>query len=177
MATVLRVGLDTALLAVRAQLMASLGFPAERVLVCDPRALGVEHPHGDSYLWLWVNMQVPDRPRFEGAGRYDRRAVVRLEVGVRTRTALDESTSALAWATHPTLGHCALWLAVCNALDAFQPNDAADPTGASGNWLVTQPLVPAPGGRPTLAKEEKEWGETVLGYDMTIALNLDQTIQ
>lgn len=176
MSTVIRTDLATVLLAVRTHLVAFLSWDPTRVLVVPPEKLTAP-PHYDSYLWLWKAQDSLDYPRFQGAGRFDRRATVRLEVGIRSRLGTDEVSEAVDWLADPTgtgLGHLQLWLRVCDAMDCFIPDDVGDGTG---NWLVTQPIVPAGGGRPRIDPREIDWGESVLAYDVSFALALNQAVQ
>ena len=164
--------LDQIVLAVRTQLMAwpALSLPAERCLVTDPAKLTF-HPEGDAYLWIWPDFESADLPVLFGAGRLDCRMAERIEVGIRSRFAVDESSSALAWLTDATLGHCPLRTAVWDALIQWLPTDAV------GNALTVEPLVPARGARPRLDPAEKEWGESVLAFEATYILALTQSVQ
>ncbi|MBV8086825.1 MAG: hypothetical protein JO247_18625, partial [Chloroflexi bacterium] len=165
-ATVLRTGLAAIVLATQTQLQTLLGWGPERVAVVDPAKLSF-HPHGDAYLCLWVDLESYDRPILAGAGRGDTRATERLLVACRSRYAVDTATDATAWLTDGTLGHLALRLQVLNALVGWTPTDTGDD---SGNALTVQPLVPASGARPRLEPDEKEWGESILGFDATYEL-------
>lgn len=177
MATVIRTDLATVVLAVQARLVSWLEWDPSRVKVVDPEKLRGTSVHPDSYLWLWKAQDSPDYPRFQGAGRFDRRAKVRLEVGIRSRLGTDEVGTAEGWLADPTqtgLGHLQLWFQVSDALDCFAPtSDGTD----EGDWLVTQPVVPLGGGKPRLDPHEFDWGESVLGFEVNFAMALDQSVQ
>lgn len=171
MATVVPTSLDVIILAVQARLIASLGWPAERVLVMDPAlfdALDLT-PQADAFLLLWPDTETPDRPIFVGAGRLDTRATERILVEVRTRTALDEPQSRLVWLTDSVqgLGHIACARhPVLDALIGWLPSDAA------GDALTTCPLAPANGQRPTGDRKRPEWGRSTLYFDVQYVLKL-----
>lgn len=150
---------DGILAALQAQLVAWLDWPAERVLIVDPDKLTF-HPHGDQYLWLWPASESPDLPVFLGAGRYDFRETLRVEIGLRTRFGTDELTSDLFWMTDQTLGHGLARHKLWDALINFSPVDG------NGNWLALAPVVPGQGGRPRMDDDEFQWGESVLGFEV-----------
>lgn len=166
MATVVGTRLDVVLLAVRQQLLDRLGWPAERVLLIDPRWLTQLHPHGDQYLCLWCDTESVNRPILQGAGRYDARLSERIDVAVRTRLGTDEATSARYWLLDATLGHNLAKWNVHNALTDWVPVDA------DGNWLAVKALHPAGNGKPKLDRVEKEWGESTLSWELTYQLAL-----
>ncbi len=177
MATVLRSDLYKIVLAVQARLMLRLGWPAERVLVADPRKFvdsrGVPlHPQADQYLVIWLADQGhPDMPVYDGAGRWDTRMTVRLAITLRTRFFVDEVSSSLAWLTDASLGHLEAVGDILNALVEFTPTDTADDTG---NWHCVQGLNPAPVGAPEQeAKRDPEWGSSVIGFIAVYEVNLN----
>ena len=179
--------LDAILLGINAQLMASLKFPQERVLLCDPESLDF-HPHGDQYLLFWADPEPASTPDSIGSGRINTQFINRLEVRVRTRFQVDEASQAMKWLTDQRLGHVRVRTAVYNALCEFQVQDA------NGN-ILNFPIQPVAGGRPgrgwrSTAKSgqrreagrfvsgqavpaDKSWGESVLLFDVRYAATLD----
>jgi hypothetical protein len=178
MATVIRATPGPIFLACQAQLVHQLGWPLERVLIADPRVV-LDHPEADQYLLLWLVDGIPDLPCFEGGGRVDFRVAMRLSVTLRTRYAVDEATSHLAWLTDTGLGHAVALFNIHNALVAYQPTDnyAQDLSGNTGNWLCVEPIKPAPVGRLGIEPKRPEWGESVLGFVATFEAAVDQSRQ
>lgn len=169
MATVIPTTLDVIVLAVQQQLMAWLALPPERCVVTDPGKFTFHH-EADSYLWVWPDFEVTNLPVLFGAGRLDARITERIEVGIRSRLATDEATSAALWLTDQVLGHCLTRNAVWDALLQWTPMDL------QGNDLTVGPLVPGRGGRPKLGTDEREWGESIIAFDATYILKLTQGI-
>lgn len=180
------------MLAVQAQLMSVTAFPAERVLICDPESMDF-NPHGDQYLVLWPDAEPAMIGDVSGSGRINCQVTDRFFVYVRTRFAVDESSSALKWLTDSSLGHIALRHSVWNALIDFQAVDAS-------NNIICFPIWPSAGGRPwrgmqrfvskkatqrrvegkfapgQAAPKDKSWGESVLAFDVRYQLALDTSV-
>lgn len=181
--------LDTIMLAIQAQLMIVTTFPIERVLICDPESLDF-NPHGDQYLILWPDSEPAVLPDVIGSGRINCQVTDRFAAYVRTRFAVDESSSALKWLTDASLGHIALRHKVWDALIDFQSVDGSDN-------ILHFPILPAAGTRmrrgtpshisraagqartaggtfaPGLkAPSDKGWGESILWFDVRYALDL-----
>lgn len=134
---------------------------------------------GDFWAFIQFQPQGQDEGRFLAAGRVDSTMGAEVHVIVRSRSALDEAHSDFVRLTDASLGHIAYASAVVNALNGFQPNDANDPTGNTGNWLLQIPmrLLPNGWGTPKPTKHDREWLETRLRFGILFTMNLDQTYQ
>lgn len=166
-ATVIPTRLDIILLNIQQHLMSSLSWVQQRVDIMDPDKLPVnKHPLGSNYLVLWPDVETPNIPIFQGAGRLDTRMTDRLNVHVRSAAALDEYASAQTWLTDPSLGHIFLRHQVWDALLNYLPTDS------NSNLLTVNGLVPAPARKAKLEGEKKYWGESVLAFDVNYVLAL-----
>lgn len=169
---------DQILLQVKAKLMDGLAWTAPHVLIIDPNDMQVAGGQADQYLMIWGGDDSTDRPIHDGAGRVDSRIRERLYVVLRTRLAVDEATKREKWMTHPSLGHWFFRHKILNALIAFQPTDNGDLTGATGNWLVLEPIAPVSGQKPNgIPKSPPGWGQSTLIFEAYYQLALDQTVQ
>lgn len=147
------------LLAIQARIGLALGWGSERVPLVDPDKLTF-HPHGDSYVCVWPDSELPDGAVYRGAGRLDFRLTRKIYVNVRSRTALDDMPSSAIWLTDESLGNDPLALQVWNALVEFPPLDG------NGNALSLTALAPTGGSKPKLDLDEKEWGESALAFEV-----------
>lgn len=182
--TVLRTTPGPIFLACQAALMAKTGWPAERVIIVDPE-LFPGHTQAEQYVTLWLAHQTPNMATFEGGGRCDTRYTMEIEATLYTRYAVDEASSDLAWLTDASLGHFAAGTLILDAMIAFQPTDnyATDLTGATGNWLCTEPIKPAPISRPLKRQKrvkgrgDPDWGASRFSFQAVYMPALTQTQQ
>lgn len=180
MAAEIRSNIVPIILFLRDQLITFLEWPPERVRVCSPQRLvvkggAVNHPHGDGYCLLWPGGVTFNQDCIVGGGRVDTRIIRTVNVSLRTRFGADEQSDAIGWLTDPEFGHCWLEEKVIDALLLCQPNDADDPTGDTGNWLVAgQPVIPRTVDVPELEKLDPDWGESRLAFEVTYRFKCDQ---
>ena len=170
------------MLPIQAQLMSVLGFPAERVLIAPLEVFNDYYPQGDQFVAIWPRDEHPDIPNYNGAGRINMEATVVIDVTLRTRYAVDETTSRLAWLTDTGLGHLIARAGIWNALVAFQPTDNGDLTGNSGNWLCVQPIGPLVGRTPNAGAKVKPppppgWGSSTVSFELKYQMLLNQAQQ
>src|SRR5262245_61738184 len=159
----------------RAHIVASSGLPPERVGLVQ-RGEVPFNAHGDNYIYLRLESSTFDQPDVKGAGRIDLRWNCRFSVTIRSRLALDESNMDWLWLTDEALGHVATIDMVLEALTMYAPEDA------DRNLLVAEPIRPLSVSRPAkeLGNEQfpnKEWGESVILFEMVFEQQLDQGIQ
>lgn len=179
MATVLRTFPDSFTVALQAQLMTVLAWPAERVVVVDPDDVQETHTQAEQHLALWPGDARPDLPIFQGAGRVDTRLAWTFELRLWTRCDLDEPNSSLLWLTHQPvispaqagLGHLYWLRQVYNAMVCFYPEDA------SQNAYLVQPLYPVGQTKPRRDKKQREWGSSTTTWVAVFDDDLDQSVQ
>ncbi len=169
--------LDIIFLAIQAQLMLILDWPAERVLIMDPDDLP-SIPQADAFLCAWPYDETPHELTTDPNGRVYPRFLARCGVQVFTRTIIDETTSALGWLTDATLGHIVARHQVYDALYIFQPEDA-DTGRAITNCPIHPRLATTPRrGFPNQKRSEtKEWGHSRLQFIADYQLDIDQSRQ
>jgi hypothetical protein len=151
-----------------ARLREVTGLPAVRI---NPW-VGEEAPHlqADHDLVLRLRGITPVGSWLDGGGRVTCHLTERLEVGVRTRLALDDAGSARVWLTHATLGHLRLRNLVLDALVHFIPEDA------DGDALTTSEIKLSPAQPPKAegrAKQPVNWGEERLAFEVSYLQDLD----
>lgn len=171
-ATIIPTELGTILLAVQARLMAVLGYPDERVII-DARTDRDHETTGPTQAEQYVRLQVKNRnlvaETVEARGRIYPHMKATISCVVRTRVNLDEASSDESALTVASRGHLPVEHKVWDALICFQPVDEDD------NWLITEPIKPRGGTTPQ--KPPKTWMQSTIDFDITFALDLDQTYQ
>lgn len=176
MAAIVATNLDVILAAIQARIIDWLDWPDERVIV-DARADAHHDQTGptqaEQYVRLQVKARTPDQPSYQGRGRIYPKIFAAITCILRTRVNLDPSQSdqiALTLAAtddDPARGHLPVEHQVWDALVGFYPEDA------DGNWLLSEPIEPRTGSAPL--KPPKEWMQSVLDFNISFLLALDQS--
>jgi hypothetical protein len=178
MATVLTSSLFVLMPLIQQQLMSILGFDESRVIL-DTEKDAEEYDEKFQAEQVVILREESPTPTgaFKGIGRIWPTEDVRVVCCLWTRCALDNPPGFQSGLTDPNLGHEVWRLAVQNALYGFIPTDD------NGNWLVQQPIQPAPGLAPKRRfrkrdDEERpwEWVRSEIVGTMTYAPSLDQTL-
>lgn len=154
----------TCILAIQAQVMSSLSFPLERVILWA-REEESWHPQGDQIVRIRPRQQLPT-PSVVGAGRYGPRVTRTINVCLWSRYNVDQWDNDQSWLTDPTNGFLAFELAVMNALFNFH---AADPNGSG---MLFEPLKPETASQPSKSRAEPDWGKSEVDFGVTYVLNL-----
>lgn len=169
--------LDIIFLALQAQLMLILGWPAERVLIMDPDDLpGI--PQADQFLCMWPYEEISHELTVDPNGRIYPRMQERCGVQVFTRTIVDLPTDSFAWLSDANVGHIAARHQVYDALLIFQPVDTA-----TGRAITNCPLHPKMATTPRRGfpnqkrSETKEWGHSRMQFIVDYQLAINQARQ
>ncbi len=169
MATLVRSSMVDILPAIQAQLMASLGWGIERVILGTDGTEEDEETHYQAEQVCFVSDAggTPDLNSIQSMGRFWSVEVSRVEVRLWTRTALDNSSSYQQGLLNPQLGHEVYVKAVQNALMLFAPSDS------SGNWLVTEEMRPSGRQGPyRRTKVDKDWSKSILSWTVKHPLDI-----
>lgn len=167
--SVVRSKLSTILLAIQARVMLKMAWPEERVGISKRVPI---KPQAEQFVQIWPSSQTTHEPVRKGAGRIDTRVTRRVQVRLYTRLAVDTAGDDTHWLTDPLpLGHLDTEHALIDALELFAPEDAA------GNWLLYEPMRLQPASEPEKDDAEPEWGSSLMEYDVSFVLDLDQAIQ
>jgi len=168
-ATIVRTSMVQLLPNVQAQLMSSLGWGIERVILSTQGSDEDDETHyqAEQVIFLADAGGNPDLNTVQSMGRFWTVEVARLEVRLWTRTALDNSSSYQQGLVNPQLGHEVYVLAIQNALTLYEPSDSA------GNWLAIGPIFPAGRQGPyRRQKVDKDWSKSVLFWTVKYALDI-----
>lgn len=151
MATVIRTKLSAILPLIKTQLMATTGFPTERVYI-SKRDVHPSITQGDKYIVVRPRASVTNEAVEIGAGRVDTRLTRRVAVILRTRLELDQEDVDVSWLTDATYGHLDTEHAIIDSLQDFQVIDT------NNNWLVYEPMKLVPVSAPQDEQNFTGWG-------------------
>ncbi len=147
--------LRTIMGAAQTWLTTSLDWTPERVIVNDPAF--VKNFNAEQYVIIWF---AGSRITMRGGGRADTLEDIDLSFTLRTRYAVDDATSGLAWLTDAEAGHSTERHQILDALSDHVLKDH-DP---DGNWLTVRGLLPKGSPRIQRSKPDSSWGESVLTF-------------
>jgi len=139
------------LLAVQAQLIASLEWDAVRVPIVADDEADVPHLMGDQDVLIRVMGETPDAPQIVSAGRYDNRRERKAVIIMRSRVLLDVVGRSDIRLTDQTLGLLALEDAVCDAMELFFVTDA------NQDLIAAYPPRMGALSAPMRSRRHKEW--------------------
>lgn len=169
-ATPIPTKLSTILKALKARLIAKMGFPQERVLISLQALNPPFRSQAEQYCILFPSAGHFPEEIFEGSGRVETRTVRRTSAVLWTRSGLDEEDRDEIRLTDQSLGHLDFEHKMFDALIAFQPVDSQN------NWLVYQPIKPQAISAPMKAQDIL-WIASEFQFDVDYILQLDQSYQ
>lgn len=158
------------LLALQAQLVASLEWDACRVPIVADDEEDVPHLMGDQDVLIRVMDETNDARQIESAGRYDNRRERKAKIIMRSRVLLDITGRSDIRLTDQTLGHLALEDAVCDALELFFVTDS------NANLIAAYPPRLGPLSKPVRSRKHKEWVSSQFDLEVNYERALTQDV-
>ncbi len=160
--------LGAILLAIQAQVMASMSFPQERVILWA-REEESWHPQGDQVVRIRPRMQLPEGTLI-GSGRVGQtlwRTTRTINVCLWCRWNVDQFDNDQTWLTDTTNGFCAMETALVNALFNFHGTDSG-----GGSGILFEPLKMGPVASPSKPRTEPDWGKSEADFECTYLMSL-----
>lgn len=158
---------------IKAQIVAELDYPDNRVIISIRRE--VPHFNADSDiiirpLGFRAISQITDQ-----TGRFATAVTRRLEVRARTRLALDEASRDEIWLTDESRGHLQLEDQIVDALQSFIPVTST----LAPDAMTLEPLFLIDGSDPDQQSDRgrgqpANWGESRLTFEVSYIMALTQ---
>lgn len=163
------------LLALRSQILNSLGWDPTRVLVVADEEEDVPHLTGDQDVLIRPRGESPEAGVIDASGRVDNYRIRRATVFLRSRVLLDVVGDSVVRLTDQALGHTVLEDQICDAAEAFFALDNYQPGGSGpGNLMLACPARVGPLSEARRSRKHKEWVVSSFEVEFQYVRNLTQ---